>query len=54
MRFALLEIKLTLVTLLRKFNVEPTKNTEKELSFIEGIGVRTPVNPIKVRLAPRF
>ena len=52
MRFALLEIKLTLVKVLRKFNVFPSENTPKTLSFVEGI-VRRPKNGISVTFGKR-
>lgn len=52
MRFALLEMKLTLVKLLLKYNVKNTKNTPIELSFVEGT-VRRPKNKIPICLEKR-
>ncbi len=41
-KFALLELKLTLIKIFRKFEVHPSARTVKELHFIEGvIGILT-------------
>ncbi len=53
MRFALLEVKLTLVKVLRKFNVIPSANTPNKLSFVEGV-VRRPKNGISVTFNNRI
>lgn len=52
MRFALLEMKLTLVKLLLKYNIKPTCNTPGELVFVEGT-VRRPKNKIPIMLEKR-
>jgi hypothetical protein len=52
MRFALLEIKLTLVKVLRKFNVCPSRNTPEKLRFTEG-SVRRPMNGVHVLFEKR-
>ena len=52
MRFALIEMKLTLVKLLQKFNVKSTPNTPTQLSYVEGT-VRRPKNGIPIVLEKR-
>ena len=53
MRFALLEIKLTLVKLLRRFDVKSSPNTQKSVVYKEGLGFRRPKLPIQVTFSPR-
>ena len=48
MRFALLEIKLTLNQLLRKYTIVKTNSTIEKLKYEEGLGIRRPANKIKV------
>jgi len=45
MKFAIVEMKLALVNLMRNFELFPSENTPKTLEFIEGI-VRQPKNGI--------
>lgn len=52
MRFALLEIKLTLVKILKKFDVLPGKNFSSELEIKEGV-TRRPRNGISVMFRKR-
>ena len=52
MRFALLEMKLTLVKLLMKYDVKSTSNTPSELSYVEGT-VRRPKTKIPIILSKR-
>ena len=52
MRFALLEMKLTLVKLLSKYNIKSTPNTPSELSYVEGT-VRRPKTKIPIILEKR-
>ena len=52
MRFALLELKLTLIKLLLRYDVIATENTEKLIEFEEGI-VRRPKNGVKVLFRKR-
>jgi hypothetical protein len=51
-RFALLEIKLTLARLLKSFDITAPKTGLKELSCIEGL-VRRPASGVKVVLKKR-
>ena len=53
MRFAILEIKLTLVKVLRKFNVYPSKSTPGKLRFAEG-SVRRPMDGVKLLFKKRI
>ena len=52
MKFALVEIKIALVNILRQFQVLPSANTPEKLEFIEGI-VRSPKHGIKVQFKKR-
>lgn len=52
MRFALLELKLTLAKLLLIYDVVATENTEKHMQYEEGI-VRRPKNGVKVLFRKR-
>ena len=52
MRFALLEIKVTLIKLLRKYTMHESENTPKNLKFFEGI-VRRPLNGVPIMLKKR-
>jgi len=52
MRFAVLEMKLCLTKILKKYDVFSTANTPKELKFIEGT-VRRPINKIPIVLKKR-
>lgn len=47
MKFALLEVKLTLVKILRKYTLEPGLNTPVEMEFTENI-VRQPKHGIAI------
>ena len=47
MKFAMIEVKLALIKILQKFEIQKSENTPVELEFIEGI-VRLPSQPIKV------
>lgn len=53
MKFALLEVKLTLVKILSKFIVEPSLNTPDELFFAENV-VRRPKHGIPVIFTKRI
>ena len=53
MRFALLEVKLTLAKLLLKYDVVATPDTPTELFFNEVSGAMLPTTPIMVALNPR-
>ena len=53
MRFALLEIKMSLVQILRKYNVRPGIKTPEALSFIEGFSVRRPKGGVSVLFEER-
>jgi hypothetical protein len=46
MRFALVEIKLTLAQILRKLTIVPSPGTMKKLTFSEGLGIRRSKDPI--------
>jgi hypothetical protein len=48
MRFALLEIKLTLVKILKNYLVLPSDLTPKKLEFKETIVVRRPIHEMHV------
>ena len=52
MRFALLEIKLTLAKILVKYDILPASNLPKTLKYQEGF-VRGPKTPINVIIKPR-
>ena len=52
MKFALLEMKVALVRILRKFEIQKSQNTPEELEFVQGI-VRVPKNGVKVILKQR-
>ncbi len=52
MRFALIEMKLTLVKILGKYNVKSTPNTPRELKYVEGT-VRRPKTKIPIILEKR-
>lgn len=47
MKFALIELKLVLVKILRTYEMLPTLNTPDRLDYIEGF-VRLPSKPISV------
>ncbi len=47
MKFALIELKLALIRILKQFEVHASSNTPVKLDFVEGI-VRSPKQPIKV------
>ena len=53
MKFARLEINLTLAKVLKNFNVNSTPSTPKSLQFVEGFALRRPMNGIPVRLTKR-
>jgi hypothetical protein len=53
MRFALLEIKLTLTKLLRKYDLVASEKTPKKVVFKEGFGVRQPTEPIHIMFKRR-
>jgi hypothetical protein len=53
MRFALLEIKLTLTKLLKKYSIVPSENTNKKFEFKEGIAFRRPAEAIRVMFKKR-
>jgi cytochrome P450 len=55
MRFAVLEIKVTLAKLLLKYDVVATKRTTKfdEFQYTEYGGIREPKYPIEVAIRPR-
>lgn len=53
MRFALLEIKLTLVKLLKKFKIERTEKTAVPLDFVVGAVLTCPSGKIMLRVSPR-
>ena len=53
MKFALLEINLTLAKVLKKFNVNATPRTPKTLELIEGFALRRPKYDIPVHLTKR-
>ena len=52
MKFAIVEMKLALVNLLRSYELHPSKNTPKELSFVEGI-VRQPKDGVPLMFKKR-
>jgi hypothetical protein len=52
MRFALVEMKLTLVKLLLKYDVKSTPNTPSKLNYVEGT-VRRPKTSIPVLFTKR-
>lgn len=52
MKFALVEMKLALVNLLKNYELFPSKNTPKVLETIEGI-VRQPKNGIPLTFKKR-
>jgi hypothetical protein len=52
MRFAVLEMKLCLIKILKKYDINSTPNTPTQLKYIEGT-VRRPVNKIPVVLKKR-
>jgi hypothetical protein len=52
MKFAIVEMKLALVNLLRSYELHPSKNTPKELSFVEGI-VRQPKDGVPLSFKKR-
>ena len=52
MKFALVEMKLALVNLIRNFVIVSTENTPKKLELIEGI-VRAPKHDLPVRFMKR-
>ena len=41
MKFALLEIKLTLVKVLKNYNINSSSTTPKKMEIAEGFGIRT-------------
>ena len=55
MRFATLEVKMTLVHILRKYNVNPSDKMleNPSLNFIEGFSVRRPKGGVSVIFKPR-
>ncbi len=48
MRFALLEIKLTLIKLLQKYQIVPGDKTPRKLVFKYAVSTRAPIEPIQV------
>jgi hypothetical protein len=52
MKFALAELKITLVKLIMNFEILPGENMPNELELIEGI-IRKPKNGVLVRLKKR-
>lgn len=54
MRFALLEIKITLVKILRKFDIKCGSQTAEKLTFIEGFSVRRPKGGVSVIFQKRI
>lgn len=53
MRFALLEIKLTLVRLLKKYKLERTEKTAVPLNFAVGVSLACPSRKIMLRVSKR-
>ncbi|CAH3190591.1 unnamed protein product [Porites evermanni] len=53
MRFALLEIKLTVAKLLKKYKLESTEKTAVPLNFIVGAVLTCPPGKIMLRVSPR-
>ena len=53
MKFALLEIKLALVKLLKSYNVNSCDNTPDRLEFDEGFLARRPKQSIPVKITKR-
>ena len=53
MRFALLEIKLTLVKILQRYSIVPSGNTPKKIEFRESVAIRSPIAPIHVMFKRR-
>lgn len=52
MKFALVELKLIIVKLLRDYDIRPTENTRTKLTFKEGTE-RRPVEDIRVMIQKR-
>ncbi|KAJ7391626.1 Thromboxane-A synthase [Desmophyllum pertusum] len=53
MRFALLEIKLTLMKLLKKYKLERTEKTAVPLEFVIGVVLTCPPGQIMLKVSPR-
>jgi hypothetical protein len=53
MKFALFEIKIAMVKILRQYEIIRSLNTPEKLEYVEGI-VRSPKNPIPVIFKKRF
>jgi hypothetical protein len=49
----MLEMKLTLAKLLKKYSIVPTENTRREFKFKEGIAFRRPAHPVRVAFESR-
>ncbi len=47
MKFALIEIKMAIIKILKKFEIFACENTPDVLEFVEGV-VRSPRQPVKV------
>ena len=54
MRFALLELKLTLARVLSKYDVLTTPETRKTLRFVDVSGGRASTDKVIVKLRPRI
>lgn len=52
MNFAILEIKLVLIKLLKNYNVEPLNN-ETKVVFVEASNIRKPKGGLKCRFTKR-
>ena len=52
MKFALIELKIAFVKLLKNFEFLPSQNTPKVLDFVEGT-VRAPINGVSIILKKR-
>lgn len=52
MKFALFEMKLALVNIIKNFEINKTVNTPKTLDFIEGV-VRSPASDIFISFKKR-
>jgi cytochrome P450 len=53
MKFALNELKISLVRILQKFEVKPTKNTVDKVKVVEGFAIRKPVSDFNILLKRR-
>ena len=52
-KFAMLEIKLTLAKLLQLYDVNPSENIKNPLEFIEGFPIRKHKHSVPVKLTKR-